>query len=98
MKLLEFNYTIEYKKGKENVVVDALSTKDYSAHANTLVTPAWITDIEQSYTSDPYCTSMIHQQVINDQAQPHYSVHSGILRFKGKICIGNNSELNSKII
>jgi hypothetical protein len=25
MKLLEFNYSIEYKKGKESTVVDALS-------------------------------------------------------------------------
>jgi hypothetical protein len=40
MKLLEFNHTIEYKKGKENVVVDALSRKDYSANAITSVTSA----------------------------------------------------------
>jgi hypothetical protein len=29
MKLLEFDYTSEYKKGKENIVVDALSRKEH---------------------------------------------------------------------
>jgi hypothetical protein len=28
IKLLGFDYTIEYRKGKENIVVDALSMKD----------------------------------------------------------------------
>jgi hypothetical protein len=29
---------------------------------------------------------------------PHYSIHSGILRFKGKICIGSNTDLTNKIL
>jgi hypothetical protein len=59
MKLLEFQYTIEYKKGKENTIADALSRKDSSISAITSVTPTWITGIEQSYASYPYYTSLI---------------------------------------
>jgi hypothetical protein len=28
LKLLEFDYIVEYKKGKENIVADALSIKE----------------------------------------------------------------------
>jgi hypothetical protein len=36
--------------------------------------------------------------VVNDQAVPHYSPHSGIIRYKGKIYIGNDNELKNKIV
>jgi hypothetical protein len=45
MKLLEFNYTIEYKRGKENVVVDALSRKYHTLSANSAAIPLWMSDI-----------------------------------------------------
>jgi hypothetical protein len=40
LKLLEFNYKIEYKKGVENVVADALSKKEQSVLAISTATPA----------------------------------------------------------
>jgi hypothetical protein len=59
MKLLEFNYTIEYKKGKENVVADALSRQDHSISTITIVVPDWIADIEASYKDDNHFTTLI---------------------------------------
>jgi hypothetical protein len=62
MKLLEFTYSIDYKKGRENTASDALSRKD---HAISLATPAWVTDIEHSYLNDTHYTSIIQQLAIN---------------------------------
>jgi hypothetical protein len=59
MKLLEFNYIIEYKKGVENKVVDALPRKDMSASAISTTTPSWATDVEESYIGDPLYTRML---------------------------------------
>jgi hypothetical protein len=52
MKLLEFNYTIEYKKRSENAVANALSRRVQELSAISSAIPAWISDIENSYISD----------------------------------------------
>jgi hypothetical protein len=98
MKLLEFTYTIEYKQGVENRVADALSRKEQSILAISTITPTWISDIEHSYTNDKLYIELIQQLLIDQNVVPHYSVHSGILRYKGKICVGSNSDLKNKVL
>jgi hypothetical protein len=49
MKLLEFDYSIEYKKGKDNVAADALSRREQQLTTISSVLPRWISDIEASY-------------------------------------------------
>jgi hypothetical protein len=95
---LEFDYQIEYKKGRENVVAVALSRKDPQLSAITSTTPAWVSDIEASHDNDPHYTELIQKIMVNPQAAPHYTVHSGILRYQGKICISNSPELKQKIL
>jgi hypothetical protein len=98
IKLLEHDYSIEYKKGRENRVADALSRKDHSINAISSVAPAWITDVEAGYLDDTFYTTIIEQLLVNEHAVPNYSLHSGILRYKGRICIGTNSDLQTKIL
>jgi hypothetical protein len=93
MKLLEFNYTIEYKKGKENVVADALSRRDHSTFAITTAIPDWTTDIEASYKDDNHFTTLIHQLTVNAASAPEFVAYAGVLRYKGRICVGTSTDL-----
>jgi hypothetical protein len=54
LKLLEFNYSIEYKKGQENTAADALSRRDVSLMPITVITPSWVKTVEKSYNEDPH--------------------------------------------
>jgi hypothetical protein len=62
MKLMEFNYSIEYKKGKESRAADALSRQDHSSLAISAAIPAWMADmadIEDSYVNDSIYSDII---------------------------------------
>jgi hypothetical protein len=54
-KLSTFDMEIIHKKGKDNVVVDALSRKDEEvrAYATTVVIPDWLDEIRVEYAKDP---------------------------------------------
>uniref|UniRef100_A0A8R7U1I3 Reverse transcriptase domain-containing protein n=1 Tax=Triticum urartu TaxID=4572 RepID=A0A8R7U1I3_TRIUA len=58
LKLLELNFTLQYKKGKENIAADALSRK-HSVMAISLATPQWISVVESSYCNDAACKSLL---------------------------------------
>jgi hypothetical protein len=98
MKLMEFDYLIEYKKGKENIAVDALSQKYHTFAAISTATLAWTNDIEESYVNDPHYANLLEQLLVNPQVVPDHTVHSGIVRFKGEICIGATTDLRNKIL
>lgn len=60
-KLLGLNYEIQYKKGVENKVADALSrcVLEGSCTAITSVVPMWIQNVVSSYCNDPYFTKVV---------------------------------------
>lgn len=59
-KPMGLNYTIQYKKGLENKVVDALSEKKSQSESESLDTlsaltssvPSWMEEVPKSYLND----------------------------------------------
>ena len=91
---------MEYKKGKENKVADALSRVKYALQAltSTAAIPTWITEVVNSYKQDLKCSELLEQLAIAPNGKPPYSLTSGVLRYKGKILIGNVTELRASLI
>ena len=100
LKLLEFDFTIDYKKGSENVAADALSRQfqqddegdqDIEEPATCLATttaiPTWALDITASYSDDNHCKQLLQALAVAPDSHPNFSTQSGILRYKGRIYI-----------
>jgi transposase InsO family protein len=98
MKLLEFEYAVEYKKGTSNRAADALSRQHGSIYAISVVQPKWLQDIADSYAADLVTRVLVQQYTIQaPNTTTHHTFQQGILRYKGRIMIGNNTELKDKI-
>jgi len=75
-KLLGFDYEIEFKKGKDNVVVDALSKmtcRELSTLAMSTISITLIEEIKASWVSDRVVQNLIQELSRNPTSHPHYS-------------------------
>jgi hypothetical protein len=102
LKLLEFDFVIEYKKGSENSVADALSRKHTEAEmdscqAISTVVPTWLTEVIASYEQDKKCMQLLQELTLKEDYHPNYRFTSGIIRYKNRIVIGENTDLKEKI-
>jgi len=63
-KLFGYDYEISYKKGKDNVVADALSQKyedEGSIFSLSFIVPDWLQAVCQEWLQDPKISQLIHQ-------------------------------------
>lgn len=100
-KLLEFDYEIQYKQGKENVVADALSRVEGSEilhMAMSVMECDLMKDIQNSYATDVLLQDIISALKSNPDAKKHYSWTQEVLRRKSKIVVPNKVELKNTIL
>jgi hypothetical protein len=75
-KLFGYDYEIIYKKGKENVVADALSRKyeeEGSLFSLSFIVPDWLHAVRQEWLQDPKSSHLIQQLQTKAPAPPGYS-------------------------
>ena len=101
-KLLGLQYKICYRKGKHNAAADALSrnvpeqTSEFLAISTC--TPLWLQDIVQSYDQDPFSVQLLTELAIQPATRPGFSLHQGLIKYKGRVWVGNNASLQQQIV
>jgi hypothetical protein len=75
-KIFGYDYKIIYKKGKDNVVADALSQKyeeEVSLFPLSFIVPDWLQAVHQEWLQDPKSSHLIQQLQTKALAPPGYS-------------------------
>lgn len=99
-KLLGLQYQICYRKGVTNSAADALSRKEDSTELNSVseCVPTWMQEIIQSYNKDAHAIQLLIELAICPTARPHFTLQQGVIKYKGRIWVGDLTELQDKLI
>lgn len=95
-KLMAFDYEIQYKQGRENMAVDALSRDQGSeimCMAIQAIRPGLLDIIKDTWQSDPNMQQLINELQVNPDSHPSYTWKNGELRRKGRLVIWRNDNL-----
>ncbi|KAK8938871.1 hypothetical protein KSP39_PZI011490 [Platanthera zijinensis] len=108
-KLMGYDYVIHYRKGKENICVDALSrqfegcTEETGEPAGTafgvsVVTSDLLEKVKQSWHGDARIQKIVEQKEQDGTAKPDYTWQHNILRRKGKLVVGKDAPLKQHLL
>lgn len=98
-KLLGLQYKIVYKKGADNGAMDALSRRPSSElFGLTSVNPQWTLQIVDAYKQDMQAQQLLAALSVDPSSSGHYTLKNGLIRYKDRIWIGNNSALQLQIM
>jgi hypothetical protein len=100
VKLAGLQFKFQYKRGPENKVADALSrvSHTFAIQSASVVVPVWIQEIMNSYELDQSAQQLLQELVVVSPNAQGYSLSQGLIKYKKKVWVGNNSALQTKII
>lgn len=100
-KLLKFDYEIQYKEGKENLVADALSRVEGSEAlhmALSVLECDILQKIQACYDTDAEVKALIEDLKVNYAARKHFVWSRGILRRKSKLVVPFDLDFRNSIL
>ena len=101
-KMLGYDFEIMYKKGKQNVVADALSRKDEDAEALlcaiSIIQPDWINEAREEWKNDEEVWALIRNLQQDSSTSDTFSWQNYSLWYRDCLYLCNNSQLKQKIL
>ena len=99
-KLRGYDYEINYKKAKDNLVVDTLSctfNAPVSLSAINMPIPTWLHFVHQGYFNDSSLYEIIQLLASNPYVVPHFSWDGSSLRYKGRLVLPQSTNLHQVV-
>jgi hypothetical protein len=100
--MLCYNFEIIYKKGKKNVVENALSRKDEDVdsflYAISIIQPDWITEARDEWKNDEEVWTLIQRLHQDSSASDTFTRKNYSLWYKDRLYLCNNSQLKQKVL
>ncbi|XP_040379158.1 uncharacterized protein LOC121054199 [Oryza brachyantha] len=73
-------------------------TKGLSTYEKEFCNPTWLSEVVQGYSDDLQASKLLSALAVNSSAVPNFSLQNGLLKYKGRIWLGNNSKLQTKVV
>ena len=89
-QFLGLDFKVHHKKGKDNVVADALSRKE-NGNVISILIPQWIQDIADMYIGDSKVRNLIGQLALERSKNANFSYQNGVVRYKNQLYVGNQN-------
>jgi hypothetical protein len=96
-KLARLQFCFQYKRGVENGAADALSSVGHLLIA-PICQPAWFEEVTNSYATDAKAQEMLARLAVQSPDEDGYTLHHGLIRYRGRLWIGANTALQTKLI
>jgi hypothetical protein len=101
-KILGYDFEIVYKKGKKNVVADALSRKDEDVQAFVcvilIIQPDWIIEARDELKNDEKVWTLIQMLQQDSSASDTFTWKNDSLWYKDRLYLCKNSQLKRKVL
>jgi len=98
LKLCNYKYTMEYKRGKENVAADSLSRRGEEGEAITDVSDGYCYRIRLGGETDEYFQKLNSQWEASQLDPNVYQRKGGISFYKGRILISPTDPLTQMLL
>ena len=99
-RLMELQFRVVCIKGKDNLAANALSRVGHllALQAISQVQPQWIQTMLNLYVTGSRAQELLTQLALQSPNDQGFNLQQGIIRYKGRIWMGNNSIVQTKLI
>lgn len=100
VNLMGLQYKLVYRKGQDNSAADALSRQpsENELFHISLCRPRWLEIIVEGYDQDEKSKTLLQELSLVTPNSRGYSLHTGLIRYKDRIWISNNTEAHKAIL